>query len=157
MTERNRLAREREAAQAQAERQAEQLDRIFEAAADGLLVWDAEGQLVRENAAARRILGLDAAPPDFDQLPLRERLALMAARDEQGRPVAIEEWPTMRALRGEVEAGAGAQTHDVRMRALDGREVEVTFSTAPLRDRKGHVVGVVSLLHDQTESLRLDH
>src|SRR5260221_875532 len=141
VTWRRQLEREREAAREQAERQAEQLDRIFEAAADGLLVWDTEGQLVRENAAARRILGLDAAPPGFDQHSARERLRLLAARDEQGRPVAIEEWPTMRALRGEVEAGAGAgaQTHDVRMRALDGREVEVTFSTAPLPDREGHV------------------
>jgi signal transduction histidine kinase len=158
MSERNRLAREREAARAQAERQADQLDRIFAAAADGLVVWDAEWQMVRENAAARRILGLDAAPPDVCQLPLRERMALMAARDEQGRPVAIEEWPTMRALRGEVEtgAGAGAETHDVRMRALDGREVEVTFSVAPLRDREGHVVGVVCVLHDQTERRRLE-
>src|SRR5258706_11307383 len=47
MTERNRLAREREAARAQAERQAEELDRIFAAAADGLVVWDAEGRVVR--------------------------------------------------------------------------------------------------------------
>src|SRR5260370_40168841 len=141
MTERNRLAREREAAQAQAERQADQLDRIFEAAADGLLVWDAEGQLVRENAAAHHILGLDAAPPGFCQLPVRERLRLLAAHDEQGRPVGPEEWPIMRALRGEVEVEAGtwAQTHDVRLRTLDGREVEVTFSTAPLWDRAGQL------------------
>ncbi len=64
----------------------------------------------------------------------------------------------MRALRGEVEAGAGPEpeTHDVRMRALDGREVEVTLSTAPLRDREGQLVGVVSVLHDQTERNRLE-
>ncbi len=156
LTERKQLAHEREAARVQAERQAEQLDRIFEAAADGLLVWDAERQQVRENAAARRILGLDAAPPGYYQLPVRERLRLLAARDEQGRPVAIEEWPIMRALRGKVEAGTGAQTRDVRLRALDGREIEVTFSTTPLRDREGHFVGAVSVLHDQTERRRLE-
>src|SRR5260221_1123132 len=158
VTWRRQLEREREAAREQAERQAEQLDRIFEAAADGLLVWDTEGQLVRENAAARRILGLDAAPPGFDQHSAHERLRLLAARDGQGHPVAIEEWPTMRALRGEVEAGAGPEpeTHDVRLRALDGREVEVTLSTAPLRDREGHVVGVVCVLHDRTERNRLE-
>src|SRR5258706_10608576 len=72
VTWRRRLEREREAAREQAERQAEQLDRIFEAAADGLIVWDAAGQVVRENAAARRILGLDAAPPGFCQLSVRE-------------------------------------------------------------------------------------
>jgi signal transduction histidine kinase len=156
VTWRKQLEREREAAREQAERQADQLDRIFAAAADGLLVWDAEGRIVRENAAARRILGLDAAPPDFCQLPVSERLALMAARDEQDRPVAIEEWPIMRALRGEVETGTGAQTHDIRMRALDGREIEVTLSTAPLWDREGRIVGAVCVLHDQTERRRLE-
>jgi len=156
VTWRRQLAHEREAARVQAERQADQLDRIFEAAADGLIVWDAERQQVRENAAARRILGLDAAPPGYSQLPVRERLALLAARDEQGRPVAIEEWPIMRALSGDVEARTRAQTRDVRMRALDGREVEVTFSTTPLRDREGHFVGAVSVIHDQTESRRLE-
>jgi PAS domain S-box-containing protein len=156
LTERKQLAHEHEAARAQAERQADQLDRIFEAAADGLIVWDAERQQVRENAAARRILGMDAAPPGYYQLPVRERLALLAARDEHGRPVAIEEWPIMRALSGDVEARTRAQTRDVRMRALDGREVEVTFSTTPLRDREGHFVGAVSVIHDQTESRRLE-
>jgi signal transduction histidine kinase len=79
----------------------------------------------------------------------------LAPRDEQGRPVAIEEWPILRALRGEVGAGAEAQARDVRLRALDGREIEVTFSTTLLRDREGHIVGAVSVIHDQTEGRRL--
>ncbi|HZC79225.1 MAG TPA: PAS domain S-box protein, partial [Ktedonobacterales bacterium] len=49
VTWRRQLEREREAAREQAERQADQLDRIFEAAADGLTVWDAEGRIVRTN------------------------------------------------------------------------------------------------------------
>jgi signal transduction histidine kinase len=110
---------------------------------------------MRVNAAARHILGLDAAPPSFDQLPVPERLALYGARDEQGRPVAPEDWPIVRALRGEVGDGIGAEVRYVQMRALDGRETEITFSTAPLRDREGQLVGVVNVLHDQTERRRL--
>jgi Histidine kinase-, DNA gyrase B-, and HSP90-like ATPase len=45
LTERNRLAREREAALTHAALQAEELDRIFEAAADGLIVYDPEGRV----------------------------------------------------------------------------------------------------------------
>ena len=118
VTWRTQLEREREAARIQAERQAEQLDRIFEAAVDGLIVYDfdAEGRIVRENPATRRIFGLDAAPPGFLQLPLRERLARYAPRDEQGRPVAVEELPAMRALRGEAEAELGTG----RRRATSG-------------------------------------
>src|SRR5260370_13230823 len=41
------------------------------------------------------------------------------------------------------------------MRALDGREIELHASLAPLRDREGHLVGAVSVLHDVTERNRL--
>jgi PAS domain S-box-containing protein len=154
VTERNRLAREREAARVQAERQADQLDRVFEAVADGLTVWDAEERIVRQNSAARRILGLDAAPPGFQQLPLRERLACYAARDELGRPMPPEEWPFLRTLRA--EAATGPESRDIRLRALDGRELEVNNSATPLQDREGHLVGAVCVLHDLTERNRLE-
>jgi signal transduction histidine kinase len=154
-TERNQLAREREAARAAAEAQAEQLDRIFAAVADGLVVWDAEGQRVRENAAARRILGLDAAPPGYDRLPPHARSIRYAAHDEQGRPVSHEEPPYARTLGAEAGTGTGPEARDVRRRALDGREIELHASLAPLRDREGHLVGAVSVLHDVTERNRL--
>jgi PAS domain S-box-containing protein len=155
VTERKQLEREREEARVQAERQADQLDRVFEAVADGLVVWDAVGQIVRVNPAAHRILGRDAAPPGFDQLPPRERETRYAARDEQGHPVPAEEPPFARTLGAEVGAGTGPEARDVHMRALDGREIELHASLAPLRDREGHLVGAVSVLHDQTERNRL--
>jgi len=159
MTEHNRLAREREAARVQAERQADQLDRIFETAADGLVVWDAEGRMVRVNPAARDILGLDAAPPGFTQLSRCERFARYALRDEQGRPLPPEEWPGARTLRAGVatgsETGSETEARVIRLRALDGREREVHDCAAPLRDRDGHLVGAVCVMHDVTERNRL--
>jgi signal transduction histidine kinase len=119
-------------------------------------VYDAIGRMVRANAAARRMLGLDATPPGFDQLPLLERLAYFAVRDEQDRPIPPEEWPIMRVLRGEVQAGSRAEAPDFRMRALDGSEIEVICSTAPLWDHEGHLVAAVSVLHDMTERRRLE-
>jgi PAS domain S-box-containing protein len=145
-TVRNRLEREVAA-------QAEQLERLFEQIADGLIVYDAEGRIVRENAATRRLLGLKTAPPEYHRLPARERVALFAARDETGRPLAPEDWPLMRILRGEA---AEVVVADVQGRTLDGREVEITTSAAPLRDAEGRLVGVVSILHDQTERKRLE-
>jgi PAS domain S-box-containing protein len=156
VTWRKQLEREREAARVQAERQADELDRVFEATAEGMLVWDADGRLVQVNPAARRMLGLDAAPPGYSRLPLRERLALYAARDEQGRPVPAEEWPVMRTLRAEAGTGTRRETRDFQMRALDGREIEINMSAAPLRDRDGRGVGAVTVLHDQTERKQLE-
>ena len=144
-TEQKQLERERA-------EQAEQLDRIFEGITDGLVVYNVKGQLVRLNAAARRILGLDAASSEYAQLPVRDRLSLYKARDEQGRPLAHEEWPVVRVLRGQV---SGVDAREIRLRALDGREVELNLSAAPLHDREGRLTGAVAVLHDQTEYKRL--
>lgn len=145
-TERNQLARERA-------EQAEQLSRIFEGIADGLVVYDAEGQVLRANAAARRILGLDAAPVDYDQVSTHGRAVLYEAYDDEGQQLAPEEWPLIRVLKGLV---ADAYALDVRLHVLDGREVDVHTSAAPLRDETGRLVGAVSILHDQTERRRLE-
>jgi signal transduction histidine kinase len=140
-----------QAAQAEAERQAEQLDRIIEQMGEGLAVYDAHGQLLRTNAAYRRILGLEDAPAvrDFFALPLHERTGRFQPRDRQGVTLAMEDWPLMRALRG---AGGGeVATGELQLCGLDGREHTLLVSAAPLREHNGHVVGVVSVARDQTE------
>jgi PAS domain S-box-containing protein len=146
--------REAQAARRQAERQAELLDRLFEATvADGLTLYDAQGRVVRQNAAVHRLLALDAAPPGYAQWPVQERLALFAECDAQGHPLAPEDEPIQRALAGEALTGAAAV--DLRLRALDGRAVEVSVSAAPLHDQTGHILGALVVLHDQTERNRL--
>jgi PAS domain S-box-containing protein len=142
-----------QAAQELAEQVAQQLDRIFEGIADGLVVYDSEGRVVRTNAAARRLLGLDAAPPDYARMSAPKRAVLFEARDDQGRLLTPEEWPLVRVLSGQVVSGP--DTRDVRLRTLDGRDVDVTTSAAPLRDGDGRLVGAVTILHDRTERTRL--
>jgi PAS domain S-box-containing protein len=132
--------------------QAEQLDRIFEGISDGVVVYNAEGQLVRLNAEARRILGLDAAPAEYGQLRARDRAVLYEARDERGHRLVPEEWPLVRVLSGQV---SGADSREVRLRMIDGRELDVISSAAPLRDEHGHLIGAVTILHDRTEQKQL--
>ncbi|WIG59979.1 MAG: hypothetical protein OJF49_002727 [Ktedonobacterales bacterium] len=146
VTERRRL--EREHAQ-----QADQLDRIFEGISDGLVVYDAEGTIVRVNAAARSILGLPVTPSSYAALPAPDRGALYTVYDEHGNLLTPEDWPLVRVLRGKA---TGTEGLDVRMRTLDGREVEVYTSATPLRDPEGHLVGVVTILRDQSERKRLE-
>jgi PAS domain S-box-containing protein len=148
------LVQEREAARAEAEQQAERLDRIFEQTAEALTVYDAEGRQVRTNAAERRLLGLDVAPPGLDQLPLTERLLPYHLRDRDGHALATDHSPVVRALRGEVTSGADAL--DLQLRTWDGRELDVSASAAPLRDRDGRIVGAVGVIRDQTERRRLE-
>ena len=154
LTERKRLERDREAALTEAEQQATQLAATFEAMADGVVVFGAEGQLVRENTAHRRLLGIDTAPPYWAGLRLPERLAHFVPRDVHGRPLSLDEGPLPRALRGEVLGGA--ETMEMLSRTLDGREVELSVSAAPLRDREGCLTGAVGIFRDQTEQKRLE-
>jgi PAS domain S-box-containing protein len=154
LSERKRLEQEREAARVEAERQAAQLDRVFEAMADGVVVYDAQGRIQRTNAAQHRLIGRDAAPPDYFQLPVSERLALFTAHDEQGRPLGPDEGPLPRVLAGEVLTGSEALS--VHVRTLDGREVELSVSAAPLRDQEGRLVGAVCVFRDQTARRRLE-
>lgn len=156
ITARKHLEREREEARAKAEQQAEQLDRLFEGMGESVFVYDQQGRVVRTNAAARRLLGLDAAPLDFYRLPAETRLALYAPLDgqkEEAHLLAPEDWLTARALRGDVLDGAEAR--DIRMSTLDGRELEVSASVAPLHDQAGQVVGAVLILSDRTERNQL--
>jgi PAS domain S-box-containing protein len=69
ITARKRLEQEREAAHAEAEQHAEQLDRLFEAVADGIAVYDQDGREIRTNAALQRLLRLDVAPPTMCTCP----------------------------------------------------------------------------------------
>ncbi|HEU5437766.1 MAG TPA: PAS domain S-box protein [Ktedonobacterales bacterium] len=155
ITSRKQLEREREEARAKAEQQAEQLDRLIEGMGEGVFVYDQQGQVVRTNAVARRLLGLDNVPLDYYHLPAEMRLALYAPLDgqEEAHLLTPENWLTARALRGDVLNGAEAR--DIRMRALDGRELEVSASVAPLHDQAGQVVGAVLILSDRTERNQL--
>jgi PAS domain S-box-containing protein len=130
-----------------------QLDHIFEGIADGVVIYDADGTIVRTNAAARHILGLDAAPPQYGGMTADERASLFAVYDEENHPLRNEKWPLIRVLSGKIQSGIDAR--DVRMRTLDGREVEVNTSAAPLYDAAGRLVGAVTILRNQTEERRL--
>ncbi|HEV2461656.1 MAG TPA: PAS domain S-box protein [Ktedonobacterales bacterium] len=149
ITERKRLEQEREAARAEAERQAEELDRIFETMADGVVVYDAQGRTLRTNMAAHQLMGLDAAPPNYYELPAHERVSLFLTRDDQGRLLAPDDLASRRALRGEVLTGASAL--DITSRSFDGRERDLNVSAAPLRDADGHIIGAVAIVRDLTE------
>lgn len=134
--------------------QSEQLNRIFEGITDGVVVYDAAGHVVRTNAAARQLLGLDAAPATYGQLDAPERAVLFEARDDQDQPLAPKDWPLIRVLQGQV--GTEGEGRDVRLRMLDSREVDVHTSAAPLHDSTGRLLGAVTVLHDQTERRRLE-
>jgi PAS domain S-box-containing protein len=130
---------------------ASQLEAVFESMADAVIFFGPDGHLVRTNPAFRKLLAVDARP-DYDDLPLVERGRLLTPRDEQGQPLPEDQWLPYRVLRGEMLTGSN--TVDFEIGTLDGRDVLLNGSGAPVRDTDGQIVGGVLILRDVTERRR---
>ncbi|HSJ55530.1 MAG TPA: PAS domain-containing protein [Anaerolineae bacterium] len=140
VTDQVQARRRIEALAAQARQQAEELNAVFEAMAEAVMVYDALGTMVFANTAARGIHGIDlvgAARPDV--------IRLLAVRFPDGRPATVEDLPVNRALQGETVTGE-------RLVFVDGqgRKHAVLASAAPMVI-DGTPQGAVAVWHDVTE------
>ncbi len=151
MTERRRLEQLLRDSERKLAERVGQLEAIFEAMVDGVIVFDGQGYLLHMNTAARDLLGQDTQPNYFLHLA-HERPSPYEVRDEQGQPLFVEQWPLLRVMRGEVLTGATAV--DVIIRTRDGREIQLNVSGAPVRDQDGRIDGAVMVMRDVTERRR---
>ncbi|MCC6552142.1 MAG: PAS domain-containing sensor histidine kinase [Polyangiaceae bacterium] len=120
---------------------AQQMDAVFAAMTDGVLVYSRDGIILRANPAAARIHGFD--PTGVSHADLCRRCALQ--RDDE-QPLRPEEMPAARSLRGEVV---------VNMRlflvAAGGERRIMLVSCSPLCASSGEITGAVSVWRDATE------
>lgn len=132
---------------------ASQIESIFDAQVDGIILCDTQARIIRMNTAQRQMLGLDITEEgsgfSFAQYAMRRN-----PRDIENRPLSYEQGPMMRVLRGEILTGA--QAVELRFRALDGRELIAQISGAPVRDAAGHIIGGVVAVRDITERRQLE-
>ncbi|HEY7975443.1 MAG TPA: PAS domain S-box protein, partial [Ktedonobacterales bacterium] len=133
--------------------QANQLEAIFEAQADGVVVFDTQGRILRSNRALIQLLGLDA-DADYIRLPLEERVQQIQLFDERGQRLPFAQAPHWRVLRGETLAGASAM--DYRIHTVDGRELSVSTTGAPIRSASGDLTGIVLITRDVTVRRQLE-
>lgn len=148
LTERRALEEAmRQKAQEVAARAAE-LEATFDAMADGVLMYDAEGRLIRANTRARAMLSR-YSDPDDQSLRARERSRRLVMYTAQGRPLPPDGWPIHRVLRGEMLTADNGM--DVKVRAHDGGEILLSITGEPLFDAEGTILGAVLGLRDVTE------
>ena len=128
----------------QTQRQADELNAVFEAMSDAVIVYDREGVPVRANRAAVDAYGID--PVGVDRASLASQLEI---REPGGGRPALESLPSSRALRGErIEAAR------YLFRNAKGEERVIVASAAPLGG-DGDVGGAVAVWHDVTEREQL--
>ncbi|HEV7127126.1 MAG TPA: PAS domain-containing protein [Ktedonobacterales bacterium] len=129
---------------------AAQLDAIINGMAEGVWVCDAHGQITLLNAAAA---GLMSLPPDQLPASLDEFGSINQPHWPDGRPMALEDTPLRRGLRGEVSTEFEANLRQ----ATTGQEVTLRLSYAPLRDETtGAIIGAVSVGRDITPLRELE-
>ncbi len=136
-----------------AEIRASQLEAFFDTIADMVIVYDAEGRMVRINATGRKLMG-EELPVGPETPPIGEWGPEYQPHDEQGRPLPYERWPITRVLRGETLTGANVG--ELRVRRPDGQILELSTSGAPVTDSQGRVTGAVFVYRDVAERRRLE-
>ena len=120
-----------------------ELEAILASIPDGLLVNDVDGSVTRMNTVAEEMLRYTA---EERSLQMSSRLpSKMALLRPDGSPYAFEEYPPVRALRGEV-----MRSQEVIMRT-PGRpddDARVLASAGPIRTPGGKLLGAVTILTD---------
>lgn len=150
---RSRLYEVEQSAHAEVMVRSNQLEAIIETMVDSVFFYDTNAYLLRTNAAARKLLRLDMASNYYLGSP-DEPAIQFSLHDERGETLPKERWPIYRILGGEDLAGENAI--DVTIHLLDGRELEVSISGAPVRDSEGRIVGGVLIIRDMSERRQLE-
>jgi signal transduction histidine kinase len=128
---------------------------VLEAMTDSLLVCNQHGNVLLVNPAGRRMLGIGRSQLRSGHYHISRFVEDFQVRTQSGHPLAVDDFPLMRALRGETE-------HDVQLtlhRPDTGYEWQAHVSASPIKARvEGNlaVVGAVAVLVDVTKAWSLD-
>ncbi|HEX3045020.1 MAG TPA: PAS domain-containing sensor histidine kinase [Bacillota bacterium] len=122
-----------------------QLEAIFAAQNDVVLLYDTKMNVYKVNPSFKTKYGFD--PTGFN---VKEIIQLVSCRWLDGKPLMLADQPTPRALKGERVTGV-----QYMVRKADGSEAIVETSSGPVRIGE-KVVGSVTVWHDITELKRVE-
>jgi PAS domain S-box-containing protein len=129
---------------------AAELTAIIDAMAEGVRVCDTTGQVTRINHAGVAFLGV---PRERALQSREEYMEVNAPRWPDGRPIAPDEVPLARALRGE----SNTDYEMVLRHAATGQDLWVRSSYAPIHDEStGAIIGAVAVGRDVTQIKELE-
>jgi PAS domain S-box-containing protein len=117
---------------------AEELQGLIQASPAAIISFDPDGNVTLWNPAAERLFGWREAEVLGQFLPY----------------ISDDKREEHRALRESVLRGEGFTGVEVRRRRKDGSTVDISVSTAPMRDAEGNITGIMSVNVDITERAR---
>jgi signal transduction histidine kinase/ActR/RegA family two-component response regulator len=143
----SRQAADRLAAERDAEHR--QLVTVLEQSPIAILIREApSGRLLYANRRVTEVYGSDAPPERFSAYSEHYQ-----GFDQDGRPLAPEEWPLARAIqRGEV-----IELQTMRVEHEGGHRAEISVNAAPVRDQTGRIVAGVAFFREVSAERRREH
>ena len=127
-----------------------QLEAVLENIVEGVVIFDLDGGILTMNPAAMAIHDYES----FEQVrELRHQYReIFELSDFEGRPVAFEEWPVARALRGERFAD-----YEIRVRRKDtGKSWVGSYSGTPVQTKSGDIILAVNTMRDISDRKRAE-
>ncbi len=131
----------------EARRNRAQLEAVFQAMHDAVVVFDARGEAIFVNEAGARIGGLTV---EEMKKPFAWFAGAFEATQPDGSVLPADQWPASRALRGE-----SFTDWELSGKRLDtGQSWFLSFSGSPVYDEAGNLVLAVVITRDVTERKR---
>ncbi len=150
MSERIEFLRRQEELVTEARNRAAELQSILNTMVEGVLVSDAQGEIVLVNQSGARLLGIGGG--DLPRLRLEDLPARFQMRDADGNPLARDRLALERALRGETVLAVDEVVRPLGSR----RDALIRVSAAPIRVDRGGPNGAVLVARDVTELHELE-
>ncbi|MFN3926850.1 MAG: ATP-binding protein [Pseudanabaenaceae cyanobacterium] len=132
-------------------RQREELTTIFEQLADGILLSDPAGRILKINSAGRTMLGVVETTTDGKTSPvvapsIEKIIEELAVRRPDGKPIELSELVIFRAM-----AENRVVEDQIVLHRPEGKEVILSTKAAPIVGMAGELMGSVMILRDVTE------
>jgi PAS domain S-box-containing protein len=124
------------------------LEAVMDTLPTGVAILDADGVIIRSNAAFGQIWGVGDPPacPVGGYHPPKGRWT------DTGEEVRSEEWASVRALR----RGETVIAQAIEVERSDGRFAHVLNSAAPILDATGTITGCAVAVHDISQRVRAE-
>ncbi len=123
------------------------LELVLESVDDGILVCNAQGQLIKVNKSSLRFLGVETPP----LLQVGEWLDHSCILRLDGTPMPLEELPLYRALHGETVTG-----EELLIQPEDGPQRLILVRGRPIAGQDSQPLGAVIVTQDITEKRELE-
>ena len=146
ITEQKRAEQKLTEALAESDRKRRQLGAILETMPAGVVLADRDNKLVEGNTAAVHVWKADS----LSALAAKWN-KLNGWRPDSGEKLGFEDWPRMRALRGEKVLG-----EIIDIERFDGSKRTMFNAASPVRDAEGVIQGAVGVMVDITEQREVE-